>query len=300
MGGGWLVVNADDLGVSESATSGILKSHREGIVTSASLAVTTPFYRDAVDRCVRACPDLGIGLHFTLTSGTPAAPADQVPALVGADGRFRWRFVSLLLSAGIARRADLLEQIGIELEAQLARLRADGITPDHIDGERHVQLIPGIFELVVAAARRHGVPYVRAGRDFGFRAFRPADVLETVANGGLVKSAILSALGARARAHLSGTGVKSPGFLSSYLYSGRPRAVARTIEAAPAELVELMVHPGLPSAGPSVDVGNRELESYLLSEDRRLETEACLLPRSALGAWRLTTYRELARRGDPR
>ena len=46
---GLMVVNADDLGVSRGATLGILRAHREGIVTSASLAVTTPFYEHALE-----------------------------------------------------------------------------------------------------------------------------------------------------------------------------------------------------------------------------------------------------------
>ena len=82
----WIVVNADDLGVSRGTTLGIIKAHREGIVTSASLAVTTDAYEHAVTQCVRQCPELGIGLHFTLTSGRPARPS---PLLVDRDGFFR-------------------------------------------------------------------------------------------------------------------------------------------------------------------------------------------------------------------
>src|SRR5204863_5337357 len=100
------------------ATLGILKAHREGIVTSASLAVTTDAYTHAVESCARACPNLGIGLHFTLTSGKPASHPRDVPLLAGADGFFRWRFLSLVRATSVARRADLLDQIEIEIESQ--------------------------------------------------------------------------------------------------------------------------------------------------------------------------------------
>src|SRR6266849_5204146 len=112
-----LVVNADDLGVSRGATLGIIKAHREGIVTSASLAVTTPFYKDAVDSCVRENRELGIGLHFTLTSGKPVSDAERVPLLTGKNGFFRWRFMSLWRAVAVQKRKDLLDQIGIELQA---------------------------------------------------------------------------------------------------------------------------------------------------------------------------------------
>ncbi len=296
---GLLVVNADDLGVSEGATLGIVKSHREGIVTSASIAVTTPFYRHAVEQCVRSCPDLGIGLHFTLTSGRPAAPIRRVPSLVDSDGRFRWKFLSLLGAVGAARRPQLIEEIGVELDAQLARLREDGIAPDHIDGERHVHLIPGLFELVLAAAKRNGIPYVRAGKDFGFRAFRISDSFGAVANGGVVKSGLLSALSARARG-LLGESVRSPDYLASYLYTGRPVTVQRTLETEASGVVELMVHPGLPALNGKLDLGNHELERYLSSEDRRRELDACLRSRTELRSWSLTNYRELAKAGEAR
>src|SRR6202011_3446284 len=77
---GVLVVNADDLGVTKGATLGIIRAHREGIVTSASLAATTSFYAHAVESCVQTCRDLGIGLHFTLTSGKPLSPTREVPS----------------------------------------------------------------------------------------------------------------------------------------------------------------------------------------------------------------------------
>ena len=39
-GGTRLIVNADDLGLHPSLDAGILRAHREGIVTSATLGVT--------------------------------------------------------------------------------------------------------------------------------------------------------------------------------------------------------------------------------------------------------------------
>lgn len=293
----WLVVNADDLGVSKGATLGIRRAHREGIVTSASLAVTTPFYGHALDACVRECPELGIGLHFTLTSGSPVSDPRLVPLLVDERGFFRWRFSSLLLALRAGNRA-LLAQIAIEADAQFAQLRADGIQPDHVNGERHVHLLPGVFELVVATARRYGVHFVRAGHDVGwrYRTWRHTPAL--VANGGFIKSLLLSRLSARGRSVLTG-GMKSPDGVASYLYTGRVADVLPALLAAPpvAGITEVMVHPGLPEENGTLELGNRELERYLGSEDRRSELTACLAAREQAQAWRLTNYRALAQQG---
>jgi len=293
---GALVVNADDLGVSRGATLGIVRAHREGIVTSASLATTTPFYGHALDSCVRAFPKLGVGLHFTLTSGRPVSPTATVPDLVDTQGVLRWRFLSLLSAVGIAGRKDLLEQIDLELEAQIQRLKADGIQPDHINGERHVHLIPGIFERVVAAARRHAIPFVRAGREMRLRLAPGWDTLR-IAGPGVAKSLILGALTRRDRRHL-GDGVRSTEHFASYLYSGRLDCVMSSLlrESAPPEgVTEVMVHPGVPEESLGIDLGNRDVERYLGSRDRQRELDACIEARQWTSGWRPTTFGQLAR-----
>jgi predicted glycoside hydrolase/deacetylase ChbG (UPF0249 family) len=293
-----LVVNADDLGVSMGATLGIIKAHREGIVTSASLAVTTPFYDHAVDSCVRACPELGVGLHFTLTSGKPVSHPERVPLLVGKNGFFRWRFISLLRAVSLQKKKDLLDQVEIELEAQLARLISDGVRPDHIDGERHVHLIPGIFEKVVSAARQHGVPFVRAGRDIGVQCVRTAHLPGLVIRGGFAKSWLLSRFSKRGRTRL-GTGVLSADHVASYLYTGRIDLMIKCVFNRPPQegVTEVMVHPGFPDQSRGIELGNSELERYVMSQDRLTELNACVEARSWIGNLQLTTFGRLAESG---
>jgi predicted glycoside hydrolase/deacetylase ChbG (UPF0249 family) len=293
---GGLVVNADDLGVSKGATLGVVRAHREGIVTSASLAATTPFYEHALEACVRACPDLGIGLHFTLTSGRPVSPVRQVPLLVDESGFFRWRFLALLRATSMRTGSGLLEQVEVELEAQLQRLIGDGVRPDHIDGERHVHLIPAVFERVVAAARRHGIPFVRLGRDVGMDHVRIGDAAGLVFGGGFVKSWLLSRLTAIDRRRLGG-GIFYAEYVASYLYTGRlDLLLATLLKSSPLEgALEIMVHPGVPEESRNLTLGNRELERYLGSEERRGELEACIAARGLVGGWKLTTFGQLAR-----
>jgi predicted glycoside hydrolase/deacetylase ChbG (UPF0249 family) len=290
-----LVVNADDLGVSRGANLGTLRAHRDGIVTSASLAVTTPFYRHAIE-CVRACPDLGVGLHFTLTSGQPVSPPERVPLLIDRSGFFRWRFLPLLARLGVRAPRELLEQIDRELEAQLEKMIADGVQPDHIDGERHVHLLPGVFERVAAAARRHGVPFVRVGRDLGARFVRPAQAAGLIVRGGFLKWWLIGVLSRRARRRFGG-GLRAAEQVASYLYTGRVDLLLRDLLRADAlpGVTEVMVHPGIPEESRALSLGNPELERYVASEDRRREMQACIEARQWAGKWTLTNFARLAR-----
>lgn len=294
---GTIVVNADDLGVSRGATLGIVRAHQDGIVTSASLATTTPFYEHALESCVKVCPNLGIGLHFTLTSGRPVAPVSQVPLLIDGKGFFRWRFLSLLRATSLHMPHRLLDQIEIEFEAQIQRLISDGIHPDHINGERHVHLIPAIFDRVIVAAKRHGIPFVRLGRDIGRDHLRTGHLAELTLGGGFIKSWLLSFLTSLDRHQLGGGGLAYAENVASYLYTGRlDLLLAPLLKSPPPEgILEIMVHPGLPEESRNLGLGNPEVERYLASEDRRREMKACVAARALVGGWRLTTFGQLAR-----
>ena len=66
----WLIVNADDFGLSGPRNAGIMEAHRRGIVTSASILVYTPGFREAV-KMAKLMPALDLGLHLNLSDGEP-------------------------------------------------------------------------------------------------------------------------------------------------------------------------------------------------------------------------------------
>ncbi len=287
------MVNADDFGVSRGTTLGIVKAHREGIVTSTSIAVTYDHFSLALESA-RQCPDLGIGLHLTLTSGRPAAGHARVPLLVNDVGFFRFRFLSLL-NTNLARVPGLHQQLALEIDAQFAKLADAGFKADHVNGERHVHLIPGIFELVLAAARRFGVPYIRAARDIGPRLLRVRDSFALAINGGFLKWAVLRSLTSRARTRAAD--LRTANQVASYLYTGRTGSFLPMLLALPPQsgITEVMVHPGIPGEDRGLQLGNGELERYVTSPDRQAELRACIAARNHTGGWKLTTFGKLAR-----
>jgi predicted glycoside hydrolase/deacetylase ChbG (UPF0249 family) len=288
-----IVVNADDLGVSRGATLGVVKAHLEGVVTSASLSPTGVDYQHATEVVLRDCPQLGIGLHFTLSAGKPVSLPTEVPLLVDDRGYFKWEFVPLFRTLGWKKHGALLEQIEIELESQIQQLKKDGIQPDHIDSERHVHLIPGIFDKVVVAAKRHGISFVRAGRDFSMRLVGPAHLGPAVLRGGLLKFALLQGLTGLDRR--MNTNLNSCDNFASYVFTGRLDLVLEKILQNPPEgVTEIMVHPGVPKESEGVYLANPGLEHYLKLEDRRLELEACVQARQFAEGLNLCSFATLA------
>jgi predicted glycoside hydrolase/deacetylase ChbG (UPF0249 family) len=87
----WLIVTADDFGISRGINSGIVEAHLRGVVTSTSLMVDRPACEEAV-ALARQCPRLSLGLHLELDEVDPK----NVPAEIE---RQQMRFVELVGSA---------------------------------------------------------------------------------------------------------------------------------------------------------------------------------------------------------
>src|SRR5436190_16944781 len=82
-----LIINADDFGRSQSINEAIVRAHREGVLTSASLMMNEPACAEAV-ALAKENPNLGIGLHLTLLCGHAALARNEIPGLINAQGEF--------------------------------------------------------------------------------------------------------------------------------------------------------------------------------------------------------------------
>src|SRR5262245_57838012 len=82
-----LIVNADDFGRSHSINQAVVRAHREGILTTASLMVNGEAAEDAI-KLARQNPRLGLGLHVSLVCGSSALSPGAIPGLVDAAGQF--------------------------------------------------------------------------------------------------------------------------------------------------------------------------------------------------------------------
>src|SRR5262245_4103000 len=142
-----LIVNADDFGLADGVSAGILSAHRRGIVTSTTALVNRAIPADQI----RAALDsgIGIGLHVNLTLG---APITRAPSLVDGGGRF------IRDARHAVARADARDVEG-EVEAQIERFdRLFGRLPTHLDTHHHVGLLSPVREIVLRSARRLGLP----------------------------------------------------------------------------------------------------------------------------------------------
>lgn len=144
-----LIVNADDFGRSAGVNDGIVRAHREGIVTSATFMTNAPSTPQAAS-LARATPTLDVGVHLVVTYARPLSDPARIRSLVREDGSF-WRPSELL-----ARPIDRAEAL-VEYRAQYARARElIGREPTHIDTHHWVHDDPALSWAVAELARETG------------------------------------------------------------------------------------------------------------------------------------------------
>jgi hypothetical protein len=138
-----LIINADDLGYDPAVTRGILRAMREGVVSSATFMVNTPYSEAAA----REAQGLSIGLHLNLARGEPVWPDFPRDFLEG--GAFS------------EARAHTLpaEAVEHEARAQLERLATLlGCPATHVDVHKHLHRHPNVLTGLARAARAAGLP----------------------------------------------------------------------------------------------------------------------------------------------
>lgn len=163
-----IIVNADDLGLTEEINQGIVRCYQEGILKSASLIPNGSAFLNAVS-LARENKGLGIGIHLCLLEERPILPKEKIPSLVDENGCFFKSYIQFL--ARFCLKKIRLSEIEEELDAQIQKVLSAQIQPTHLDSHRHLHLLPEIFNIVVKLARRYNIRVIRlAHQVLDFRA----------------------------------------------------------------------------------------------------------------------------------
>jgi hypothetical protein len=147
----YIIINADDFGLSNGVCESILELFDAKAITSTSLMVaatkaTTTIKNWKGERL------LGLaGVHLTLTAGKPLAPTTEIPSLVDPiSGNFKDPRIG---------PPPIPKQVETEWRLQISTaIDLLGGLPTHLDSHHGVHRIPELFEIYRRLADELGIP----------------------------------------------------------------------------------------------------------------------------------------------
>ena len=267
-----LIVNADDLGWTDGVNRGIVEAFHHGIVTSTSLLANGAAFASGVE-AARSAPGLGVGVHLNLSDGPPVADPEAVTSLLNDNAEFAGGPQSLLLRR--ARRGLLLAEVEDEWDAQIQKIIDAGITPTHLDGHKHVHMLPGLFEIAVWLAKRHGIGAIRVSLE-------TSSLRAALSSGSKQHAGVLMKQGVQARglkllaldvrAQAEHAGISTADYFCGIAQTGEltREGVVQFVKSLPDGTTELMCHPGYADAAlqktPTRLQNSRQTELQILTD----------------------------------
>ena len=278
-----LIVNGDDFGYSREVNAGIIRAHREGILTSTSLMVADAA-RDEAVALAKDNPALDVGLHLVVCMGRSVLPASEIAPVVDELGRFSNNPVlsglRYFFTTGI--RNKLIAECRAQIELHLKLI---GYL-NHIDGHLNFHVHPAIADIVVELAQEYKVPCIRLPAE---PVFTTLAVSRDRLVGKLIEAMIFRTLSRRTRRMAVERGIRSTDRLFGLHQTHHITEdyVLGVMDRLPDGLTEIYFHPAM-DIGGTPPAPSAQLETEVLTSAR---------VRDAIAAHgvRLTTFGEVAR-----
>lgn len=150
-----VIMRGDDLGFSEAVNYGIIKSIKDGLITTVGLMPNMIESSIHGANLIKDYPEICLGQHTNICLGKPISDPNKIPSLVNENGEF--------LSSSVYRtsKEDFVnfEEVVLEIEAQLKKyIELIGKKPEYLEG--HAVESKNFFKALEYVANNHNILYI--------------------------------------------------------------------------------------------------------------------------------------------
>lgn len=242
-----LILNADDFGMTLGVNEGIVRAHREGVLTSTTLMANGLAFADAVKKAAEN-PKLGVGCHLVLVGGKPVAPVEQVPSLVDAQGNLPDSLPEFVarVSAGLIKK----EEIERELRAQILKIQNAGVVLSHLDSHKHTHAHPRVMDVVGKVAQEFGITKIRRPVENLRSSWESTRKDASGTSKQIAAAGVVRVVASGFDAFVEKYKLTCPDYFLGLAMTGQlgPAALARMAESVEEGSTEIMLHPGIRDA----------------------------------------------------
>lgn len=234
-----LIVTADDFGLSRTVNAGVLRVHRDGILTATSLMVAGAAVDEAA-AIARENPALDVGLHLVVCRGFSVSGAARETGISDSSGAFPQNPVIAGMRYYFKRR--IRSALRDEIRAQIERhLELIGYL-NHVDGHLNFHVHPMILDLLIELMREYRIPCMRLPRE---PVFTTLGLARDHAMRKLIEAVIFRALSRRAKRLTDRYGIRTNDWLFGLHQTGHlsEEYVTGVIGKMRTGVTELYFHP---------------------------------------------------------
>lgn len=151
-----VIINADDLGVSDRVNRCVFDLMARKKITSSTILVNHSCLAEVIKE-VRHFPECSFGVHLNITEFKPIMFTEPLKEIMNEDGHF----AGLKKIAEIRMNRSLSDAIFQEFCAQIEMLLSLGINISHIDSHEHIHTLSHIFPILKRLQRKYHFRKVR-------------------------------------------------------------------------------------------------------------------------------------------
>ncbi|MBX9836980.1 MAG: ChbG/HpnK family deacetylase [Silvanigrellaceae bacterium] len=152
-----LIINADDLGMNDNITDGILLCWENRVISSTSIMPTEAGFNNAIKIIKQKNSKIPIGVHLSFSSGIPISSEDKISSLI-TNHKFIFNEIAPneIMATLMSINPKHLE---IEFENQITKCIESGINITHIDNHMYyIYMNPELFMIVIKLANKYNLP----------------------------------------------------------------------------------------------------------------------------------------------